>query len=62
MVRKNKNYKLSMSPITFKISYGMLGIMEEIVKSGEYANRAELIRDAIQDLINYESKIISIKK
>ncbi|MCY3412348.1 MAG: ribbon-helix-helix protein, CopG family [Candidatus Heimdallarchaeota archaeon] len=48
---------MSMSPITFRIPYGMLDIMEEIVKKGEYANRAELIREAISDLINYENKL-----
>ena len=47
----------SMSPITFKITYGMLEILEEIVKAGEYPNRAELIRDAIDELLYYENNI-----
>ena len=52
----------SMSPITFKITYGMLEILEEIVKSTGYANRAELIREAIDDLLYYESIIDKCKE
>lgn len=59
----NKTYRSeSMSPITFKITYGMLEILEEIVKSGGYANRAELIREAIDDLLYYESLIQKAKE
>ena len=51
-----------MSPITFKITYGMLETLEELVKLRGYANRAELIREAIDDLLYYESQLIKPKK
>ncbi len=57
MAGKDKVKTESMSPITFRISYGMLDIVKEMIKSGLYSNRAELIREAIEDLIDYESKI-----
>lgn len=59
----NKIHKSeSMSPITFKMTYGMLEILEEIVKSEGYANRAELIREAIDDLLYFESLIEKVNK
>ena len=51
-----------MSPITFKITYGMLETLEEIVKSGEFQNRAELIREAIDELLYYEENIANSGK
>lgn len=59
MAKRSKDS--SMSPITFKISQGMLEIIEEIVKSGEYSNRAELIRDAIDELLYEEEMYLKAK-
>lgn len=59
MVDSNSNDDLA--PLTFKMPSKMLEMIEEIIKSGEYETRAELIRDAIQKLIDWELKIPSVK-
>ena len=46
-----------LNPITFKLPQGMLDIIEELVKKGVYTNRAELIREAIQDLITWGPEV-----
>ncbi|MHA2254326.1 MAG: ribbon-helix-helix domain-containing protein [Candidatus Kariarchaeaceae archaeon] len=52
----------SLAPLTFKIPAWMLMKMEAMIKDGEYETKAELIRDAIQKLIDWELKIPSVKK
>ena len=46
-----------LNPITFKLPQGMLDIIEALVKNGVYSNRAELIREAIQDLITWGPEV-----
>jgi len=43
-----------LKPLTFKVPQYMLLKMEEMVKKGAYDSRAELIREAIQKLIDWE--------
>lgn len=57
MASKKENDSDTMSPITFRISFGMLDLVKEMVDEGLYSNRAELIRDAIEGLINFENKL-----
>ncbi|MHA2091886.1 MAG: ribbon-helix-helix domain-containing protein [Candidatus Kariarchaeaceae archaeon] len=52
----------SLSPLTFKIPGWMLKKMERMIEEGEYDTKAELIRDAIQKLIDWELSIPSVKK
>lgn len=51
----------SLAPLTFKIPLEMLKMMNEIIANGEYATKADLIRDAIQKLIDWELGIPSVK-
>ncbi|MHA2028649.1 MAG: ribbon-helix-helix domain-containing protein [Candidatus Kariarchaeaceae archaeon] len=51
----------SLAPLTFKIPLEMLRMMDEIIASGEYSTKADLIRDAIQKLIDWELGIPSVK-
>ncbi len=51
----------SLAPLTFKIPSKMLETIEEIIKRGEYKTKADLIRDAIQKLIDWELGIPSVK-
>ncbi|MCE7735371.1 MAG: hypothetical protein GPJ54_10870 [Candidatus Heimdallarchaeota archaeon] len=51
----------SLAPLTFKIPLEMLNMMDEIIANGEYATKADLIRDAIQKLIDWELGIPSVK-
>lgn len=62
MAGKEKSKSESMSPITFRISFGMLDIVREMIKEGLYSNRAELIREAIEDLIDYENSLEKIEE
>ncbi len=55
IVTENSEDKLN--PITFKLPQGMLDIIEKLVKNGVYTNRAELIREAIQDLITWGPEV-----
>lgn len=40
-----------MQAIPAKITPRLLGEMDEIIKEGWYANRSELIRDAVREII-----------
>ena len=59
---KSSKIDEKLSPITFKLPVGMEEKMEELVKKGIYANRAELIREAIQDLITFSPEAESSKQ
>ncbi len=52
----------SLAPLTFKIPLEMLKMMDKIIESGEYVTKADLIRDAIQKLIDWELGIKSVKE
>lgn len=52
----------SLAPLTFKIPLEMLKRMEKIIENGEYSTKADLIRDAIQKLIDWELDIRSVKE
>ncbi len=52
----------SLAPLTFKIPIHMLKKMERLIENGEYVTKADLIRDAIQKLINWELNIPSVKE
>lgn len=52
----------SLAPLTFKIPLEMLKMMDKIIESGEYVTKADLIRDAIQKLIDWELGIRSVKE
>lgn len=59
---RSLNSDESLAPLTFKISGRMLELIEEIIKRGEYKTKADLIRDAIQKLIDWELEIPSVKE
>ena len=61
-MRSNDIEGKSLSPLTFKIPGWMLKKMERMIEEGEYDTKAELIRDAIQKLIDWELSIPSVKK
>ncbi len=42
-----------LAPITFKIPVAMLEIINEMVAKGMYKNKAEVIREAIDELITW---------
>lgn len=50
----------SLSPLTFKITPGMLKEIEALIKEGTYTSKAELIREAIQELIDWELNLESL--
>ena len=49
-----------LKPMTFKVPKFMQLKMQELVANGHYESRAELIREAIQKMINWEMRIDSI--
>ena len=58
----NRSGDNSLAPLTFKIPLEMLKRMEKIIENGEYTTKADLIRDAIQKLIDWELGIRSVKE
>ena len=58
----NQSGDNSLAPLTFKIPLEMLKRMEKIIENGEYTTKADLIRDAIQKLIDWELGIRSVKE
>ncbi|MEK6893994.1 MAG: ribbon-helix-helix domain-containing protein [Nanoarchaeota archaeon] len=43
--------KSDMETVPAKLTKRIIAEMEEIIKQGWYANRSELIRDAVRDLV-----------
>lgn len=51
-----------LKPLTFKVPKFMYDKMEEMIEAGAYESRADLIREAIQRLIEWEMKIDSVSQ
>ncbi|MDH5401023.1 MAG: ribbon-helix-helix domain-containing protein [Candidatus Heimdallarchaeota archaeon] len=52
----------TLAPLTFKLPAWMLKKINEMVDNDEYTTKAELIRDAIQRLIDWELSIPSVNE
>ena len=55
-----KNENSEMETVPAKLTKRIVIEMEEIIKQGWYANRSELIRDAIRELIK-KQKVIQLE-
>ncbi|MHA2503885.1 MAG: ribbon-helix-helix domain-containing protein [Candidatus Kariarchaeaceae archaeon] len=49
-----------LKPLTFKAPKFMIDKIDQMIESGLYKNKAELIRDAIQKMIEWEMKLSPI--